>query len=89
MIKQRAVNNNLGKMNNEQNKSAKPKSWKLMLIAFVFVYLTMNVLFFLLGSFLFALPQLIRTLVMAVVLVPLFGVGIPTLHKKFYRWTIK
>ncbi|TDQ06483.1 hypothetical protein ATK78_4554 [Pedobacter metabolipauper] len=80
-------------MNNKVNKAednpVKPKNWKLMLIAFVFVYFTMNLVFFLLGSYLFAIPQLMRTLILAIIFVPLFGIGIPALHKKFYKWTIK
>ena len=71
------------------DKSRSPKNWKLMLIAFVFVYLTMNVVFFLLGNLLATMPQLIRTLILAIVFVPLFGVGIPTLHKMLYKWTIR
>jgi hypothetical protein len=65
-------------MKNAQDNLVKPKSWKLMLIAFVF-----------LGSYLFAIPQLIRTLILAIIFVPLFGIRIPTLQKKFYKWTIK
>lgn len=75
-------------MNNAQDNSVKPKIWKLILIALVF-YLTMNVDFFLIGDFLFTIPQLIRILFLAIIFVLLFDIGIPTLHKKFYKWTIK
>lgn len=74
---------------NNQIDDAKPKVWKLMLLSFVFVYLAMNIVFFLFGSYLFAMSQLLRTFFMAIIFVPLFGIGIPSLHKKFYKWTVK
>lgn len=76
-------------MDNYQNNNIKPKTWKLMLIAFLFVYPVINLIFFFLGDFLFQLHQLVRTFVMACIFIPLFGMGIPALQKKFYRWTIK
>lgn len=76
-------------MVNQQNPGQHPKKWKLMLIAFLFVYPVINLIFFFLGDWLFSLPQLVRTLIMAIILVPVFGIGIPTLQKKFYKWTIK
>lgn len=77
-------------MGNQQNNPVpRPKKWKMMLIAFLFVYPIINIIFFLFGDFLFELPQLLRTLVLAILFVLLFGIGIPTLQKKFYKWTIK
>lgn len=67
----------------------KPKKWKMMLISFLFVYPVINIIFFVFGDFLLELHQLLRTLVLAVLFVPLFGIGIPVLHKRFYKWIIK
>jgi len=65
----------------------------MMLIAFLFVYPIINIIFwilgFLFGESFYQLPQLVRTLILAFLLVPIFGIGIPTLQKKFYKWTIK
>ncbi|MDH5828778.1 hypothetical protein [Sphingobacterium faecium] len=74
----------------ESNKQAlKPKKSKLLLIAFLFVYVFVNIVFFLFGEFLFSLPLLLRTFVLASLFVPIFGTAIPALQKKFYKWTIK
>lgn len=76
-------------MNNKMQNTAKPKMWKMMLIAFIFVYPAINVIFFLFGDFLFGMHQLIRTFVLAGIFVPLFGICIPLLQRKFHHWTIK
>gem|GEM_PF-1801505 len=78
-------------MNNQQknNPALKPKQWKMLLIAFLFVYVFVNTIFFLFGDFLFRLPLLLRTFFLAGIFVPTFGTVIPAIQKKFYKWTIK
>lgn len=77
-------------MNNTQNeKVAQPKKWKMMLVTFMLVYPVINIIFFLFGELLIALPQLLRTLVLAIVLVPLLGTGIPILQKLLRKWIVK
>jgi len=35
------------------------------------------------------LPQLVKTLIFSIILVPIMGMAIPFLHKKFWQWIIK
>jgi antibiotic biosynthesis monooxygenase (ABM) superfamily enzyme len=67
----------------------KPKIWKMLLISWLFVYPTVNLMFFLIFPLLTELPQLVKTLVFTIILVPLMGVTIPRLHKYFWNWIIK
>jgi len=71
------------------NDTQKPKKWKLLLVSWLFVYPVINVLFALLFPVLQDLPQLLKTLVFTVILVPLMGICIPLLHKKFWNWITK
>jgi hypothetical protein len=71
------------------NDTQKPKKWKLLLVSWLFVYPVINVLFALLFPLLQDLPQLLKTLVFTVILVPLMGICIPLLHKKFWNWITK
>jgi len=71
------------------NDTQKPKKWKLLLVSWLFVYPVINVLFALLFPILSDLPQLLKTLVFTVILVPLMGICIPLLHKKFWNWITK
>jgi antibiotic biosynthesis monooxygenase (ABM) superfamily enzyme len=54
-----------------------------------FVYPVINVLFALLFPLVQNLAQIVKTLVFTVILVPLMGICIPLLHKKFWNWIIK
>jgi antibiotic biosynthesis monooxygenase (ABM) superfamily enzyme len=67
----------------------KPKRWKMMLLSFAFVYPSINIIFFLFGKYIFLLPQLLRTFVLAAVFVPLFGICIPLIQNRFKDWTMK
>jgi len=71
------------------NTPTKPKTWKLLLVSWLFVYPVINILFALLFPILSDLPQLLKTLVFTVILVPLMGICIPLLHKKFWNWITK
>jgi antibiotic biosynthesis monooxygenase (ABM) superfamily enzyme len=66
-----------------------PKKWKLLLVSWLFVYPVINVLFALLFPIIQDLPQLVKTLILTLILVPLMGICIPLLHKKFWSWIIK
>jgi len=67
----------------------KPKIWKMMLISWLFVYPVINIMFALVFPLVSELPQLLKTLVFTVILVPLMGIFIPKLHKKFWSWITK
>jgi antibiotic biosynthesis monooxygenase (ABM) superfamily enzyme len=67
----------------------KPKIWKMMLVSWLFVYPVINIMFALVFPLVSDLPQLVKTLIFTVILVPLMGIFIPKLHKKFWSWITK
>lgn len=69
--------------------SPQPKRWKMIVISWLFVYPVVNVMFALLFPLLEDLPQLVKTLVFTVILVPLMGVGLPKLHERYWAWITK
>jgi antibiotic biosynthesis monooxygenase (ABM) superfamily enzyme len=71
------------------NQHLKPKKWKLLLVSWLFVYPVINLLFAVLMPFIKDLPQLLKTLILTVILVPLMGICIPLLHQKFAGWIRK
>lgn len=71
------------------NQHLKPKKWKLLLVSWLFVYPVINLLFAVLMPFIKDFPQLLKTLILTVILVPLMGIGIPLLHQKFAGWIRK
>lgn len=71
------------------NQHLKPKKWKLLLVSWLFVYPVINLLFAVLMPFIKDFPQLLKTLILTVILVPLMGIGIPLLHQKFAAWIRK
>jgi antibiotic biosynthesis monooxygenase (ABM) superfamily enzyme len=66
-----------------------PKKWKLLLVSWLFVYPVINILFALLFPIIQDLPQLVKTLILTLILVPLMGICIPMLHKRFWNWITK
>ncbi|MDG1252117.1 MAG: hypothetical protein P8N56_00355 [Schleiferiaceae bacterium] len=66
-----------------------PKRWKMIFISWLFVYPVVNVMFALIFPLLSDLPQLVKTLVFTVILVPLMGIAIPVLHRRFWEWITK
>ena len=60
-----------------------------MFISWLFVYPVVNAMFALLFPLLADLPQLVKTLVFTVILVPLMGVVLPKLHQRFWAWITK
>ena len=73
----------------EKISQQKPKVWKMMLISWLFVYPVINIMFALIFPLIKDLPQLVKTLIFSIILVPIMGVAIPFLHKKFWQWNIK
>ena len=71
------------------NENMKPKMWKMLLIAWVYAFLLINIVFALIGSYLLQLHPLIRSVILTTLLVPAMGLGIPAVQKKFHKWTIK
>uniref|UniRef100_UPI00404A3E49 hypothetical protein n=1 Tax=Fluviicola sp. TaxID=1917219 RepID=UPI00404A3E49 len=72
-----------------ENSSIKPKVWKLLLISWLFVYPVINLLFATIFPLIKDLPQLVKTLILTLILVPLMGLVIPRLHKRFWSWITK
>ena len=71
------------------NASTPPKRWKMIVISWLFVYPVVNVMFALLFPLLADLPQLLKTFVFTVILVPVMGVVLPKLHQRFWAWITK
>ena len=67
----------------------KPKVWKMMLISWLFVYPVINIMFALVFPLIKDYPQLVKTLIFTLILVPLMGIAIPKLHKKFWNGITK
>jgi antibiotic biosynthesis monooxygenase (ABM) superfamily enzyme len=67
----------------------KPKIWKMLLISWLFVYPVINIMFAVIFPLVSDLPQLLKTLVFTIILVPLMGIFIPKLHKRFWKWITK
>lgn len=75
---------------NFQNQTAPtPKKWKIMFVSWLFVYPVINIMFALVFPLVKDFPQLLKTLVFTVILVPLMGYFIPILHKKCWKWIVK
>jgi antibiotic biosynthesis monooxygenase (ABM) superfamily enzyme len=72
-----------------ENSAPSPKKWKLLLISWLFVYPVINLMFALVFPLIKDYPQLVKTLIFTVILVPLMGICIPILHKKCWKWIIK
>lgn len=66
-----------------------PKKWKIMFISWLFVYPLINLTFVLVFPFIKDQHQLVKTLVLTLILVPIMGICLPYLHKKFWWWIIK
>ena len=67
----------------------KPKIWKMLLVSWIFVYPLINIMFALLMPLVKDYPQLLKTLIFTLILVPVMGISIPKLHKKFWNWITK
>ena len=68
------------------NQTRPPKRWKMFFISWLFVYPVINLMFFLVFPLISEFHQLFKTLIFTLILVPLMGICIPMLHKKFWSW---
>ena len=66
-----------------------PKKWKMMLLTWLFVYPVINILFALLFPIIQEFHQLIKTLILTLILVPLMGIVLPQWHQRFGGWLRK
>jgi len=67
----------------------KPKIWKMSLIAWVFAYIVINLFFAFVGPHIQGLHPLLRSIITTTVFVPVFGLGIPALQRKLFKWTVR
>jgi antibiotic biosynthesis monooxygenase (ABM) superfamily enzyme len=67
----------------------KPKKWKMLLLSWLFVYPVVNILFVFLMPFIQEYHPLLKTFVLTILLVPIMGLSIPLIHKKFWDWIVK
>jgi antibiotic biosynthesis monooxygenase (ABM) superfamily enzyme len=70
-------------------KNTPPKKWKMLLLSWIFVYPVINILFALLMPVIGELHNLVKTLILSAILVPLMGICIPIIHKKYWGWITK
>ena len=68
---------------------SKPKIWKMLLISWLFVYPVINIMFLIVFPLIKDFPQLVKTLIFTLILVPIMGIFIPKLHNRFWKWITK
>lgn len=66
-----------------------PKKWKMMLLSWLTIYPLINIIFFTLVPHIVEWHPLLKTLLITIILVPLMGIIIGMLQKKFSNWLIK
>jgi uncharacterized protein len=66
-----------------------PKKWKMALLSWMVIYPLINILFALLMPHIAHLHNLLKTLIMTLILVPLMGVILGKLQVKYYNWLRK
>jgi uncharacterized protein len=64
----------------------KPKKWKMALLTWLCIYPLINILFVLLMPYIAHLPNLLKTLILTLILVPVMGVILGKLQKRFQNW---
>ena len=64
----------------------RPKKWKMALLTLLCVYPLINILFALLMPHIGHLHNLVKTLILTLILVPLMGVLLGHLQKRFQNW---
>ncbi len=67
----------------------KPKKWKMILLTWICIYPLINILFFVLMPYMIEFHQLLKTLILTLILVPLLSFLLPLLQKKFSNWLYK
>jgi len=65
----------------------KPKIWKMLLIAWTFAFIVINLFFASVGHYIQDFHPLFRSVITTTVFVPVFGLGIPFVQGKLRTWT--
>lgn len=81
------VNNDLSEKPTARER--RPKKWKMLLLTWLFVYPIVNVLFVFLMPLIQEYHPLLKTFVLTILLVPIMGLSVPLIHKKFWNWILK
>ena len=66
-----------------------PKKWKMMVLSWICIYPLLNIISFLVIPYLSGLPQLLRTLISTLILVPLMVLLLSRLQRRFRNWLVK
>ena len=66
-----------------------PKKWKLMLLSWIVIYPLINIIFLALMPHIAHWHPVLKTLLVTIILVPLMGILMSILQKKFASWLIK
>ena len=67
----------------------KPKRWKMILLTWICIYPILNIAFLVLGPYIGELPQMLRTLILTAIVVPLMNLALGALQKRFAKWIVK
>lgn len=66
-----------------------PKKWKMALLTWIIIYPIINILFALLMPHIAHLHNLLKTLILTVILVPLMGILLGFAQQKLSNWLAK
>jgi antibiotic biosynthesis monooxygenase (ABM) superfamily enzyme len=66
-----------------------PKKWKMALLTWLIIYPLINILFALLMPRIGHLHNLVKTLILTLILVPVMGVILGIAQKKLASWLVK
>ncbi|MET0635274.1 MAG: hypothetical protein ABWZ25_04555 [Chitinophagaceae bacterium] len=66
-----------------------PKKWKLMLLSWIAIYPLINIISLALMPYIVQWHPMLKTLLVTIILVPLMGILMGILQKKFSAWLIK
>ena len=66
-----------------------PKKWKMALLTWLCIYPLINILFAVLMPHIGHLHNLLRTFILTIILVPLMGVLLGQLQKRFRNWLLR
>ncbi|QHV99095.1 hypothetical protein [Spirosoma endbachense] len=69
--------------------SPKPRTWKMLLISWVFAYPAINLILALVGPYLKDLHPLLSSFLISLLLLPTFGFGLPAFQGLFRQWLCK
>ncbi len=76
-------------MSDKTNLTNKPRLWKILVIAWFYGYLLVNIIFAVIGEYIKELNPLTKNAILTTLLTPAMVLGIPAFQKWFYNWIIK